>query len=419
MPSATQARPVRLDKHRSLLTVLCRRNAADLIDSLDSEHLSDEGFLREFLELADRHRVLGLVLAVLLRTGILDGLAGPGARRCQLLFQDLRRRATLLEVKRDHVVTVLQDANADPVLLKGAALSSLYNEPVERHLSDLDLLLSRDAVDQALRTLVTVGYSLPSVPGRLEVYRSHHFHIPVYHATGHTVEIHWALARPGAPLRIDPTAVLDQAIGFDRPDHRVVRIPRPEYMLLHLVLQNYQEGFTRLSRIVDIDRLIASTHSLDFDFLLGEARKGNLTSSAALSFQLASRLLGTAPPDGVLRALLPPLVSRLHVTMMQPVGTLLIQRSSEGHARQRLLEFWLLRRIRDRAKLLFSLLTGSVGVRVFPRPRLGLFHRILSLGKLVFLQISLYFTTAISQATPSGRAQMRFWSSHAKSSERL
>lgn len=409
-----------LQPDQSLLVGLCSRNAAPAISPAHVALLGAAAFRRKFVDLAARHRVLGLALVALDRAGKRLELPASAREEFRTLLGQLRRRSAIFGIKRDRILACLEAAGVRPVLLKGAALGYLlYQDPVERDLQDLDLLVGAERVDPALRALTAEGYTPRSAPGLLAAYRRHHFHVPLYHPDTHAVEIHWALAMPDSPFQLDPGVVRHGATPLEQPGLPLVYLPRAEHILLHLVLQNIQEGFSRLARLVDIDRLATETPEPDWPALAAVARDGGLAAPTALSLQLASRLLLTPLPDGILRELRPAPATRLHLAILRPVPNLLRQRMVNRHTAHRLLEFWLLDGVRKRIRLLRRMLLPDLVAQTFDRRRLGALRRVISVGKLAVLHVVLYLAAAASLATPSGWAQMRFWSSQARSSERL
>ena len=387
--------------------------------SLVEPLFDDESFRRELLNVAAGHRLLGLTLSFMVGARALGGRAASGDREIQNLVRSVRRRAVLFEMKRDQIVAALQKAGIRPVVLKGAAIAStLYREPFERDVEDLDLLVGEEGLERAVRALEAEGYVAPP-PERFRAYRRHHFHIPLDHPDSHAVEIHWALTRATALFQLDAKEVLAQSIRLEETGERDLFLPRPEHMLLHLVLQNLQEGFSRLARLVDIDRLVAATPDMDWEALVAAARKGSLASATALSLQLASRLLGTSTPEPVIEELRPGPVSRFNLMLMRPVSSLMDQRLLHADTAIRLHEFWLLRGLSERISLLRKMLMPHVGVGDSAKDRLGPLRRWLRLGKLAGLQVFLCASAVACSATASGRAQMRFWSSQARSSDRL
>lgn len=367
--------------------------------------------MRELLDLAADHNVLGLALSALVGASRRGEAPDSVTRRLDRLLRSVRRRTAVFELKRDLVVAALADAGVRPVVLKGGALAVTdYDEPHERHSADLDVLVREDRVESALRALGERGYAGPSSAEALRAYRRHHFHVPLRHPDSHVVEIHWALTRPSAVFRLDASEVMARATRLERPGQPDLIVPRPECTLLLLVLQNLQEGFSRLVRLVDIDRVVASTPGLDWDALVATARRGNLSSATAVSLRLANRLLGAAVPEGVIRALRPGRCARFHIAIMCPLRSLLAQRLRRADAARCLHELWLLDGMRERMLLLSQMLASDPAV-TFPKLRPSRsWSRAGRIGKLFALQLYLYLEAAAAQATSPGRARIRFWS---------
>jgi hypothetical protein len=386
-----------------------------LLRPLASRELSDA-----FLELAATHGLLGLTLSGLMRAREIHGPLGPTDAELVSLHGDVRRRAAMFELKRDRVLALLDSARVRSLLLKGAALAcSVYDEPGQRDMEDLDLLVRPRELKRALRALAEDGYRGPATRQELWAYRRHHFHIPLEHPRSIYVEIHWALTRPHSPVRIDPSAVFEQGRELVLDGGLPRLAPRAEHMILHLVLQNLQEGYSRLARIVDIDRVVATGNGLDWEFLAEEARRGNLGSPLALSLQLARLLLGTSVPDAVMRELRPPATARFHLALLLPAPSLLEQRRPANDSDLRLLELWLVDGSLKRPLLLPRLLVPRLRGRPHRRVQRGVPGRLLVLAKIAARQLYVYAARAVGMASATGRDQMRFWSSHASSSDRL
>jgi len=395
---------------RSLLLALCRRNAIEGLDPVLVEPLADHAFRREFLEIASAHRVMGLALSIAVPALARSGGAGRGNQELGDLLRTARRRAAMFEIQRDHVVAILLSAGVQPVILKGAAIAmTFYDKPFERDFVDLDILVPEDQVEQSLQALGAQGYVGPTSPEVLLAYRHYHFHVPLRDRLAHVVEIHWRLTRASELFQLDANEVLSQSTSLERSGPPVLVLPRPEHTLLHLVIQNLHEGFSRLSRLVDMDRIVAATPGLDWDALIATARKGNLAPATAVSLQLANRLLGCTVPEDVLRELRPGAVARFHLAIMRPVRSMLTQRLPSAYATKRLQELWLVRGARKRILLLSQMLSSDAAV-TFPRKeRRGALRRFWILGKLVVLQVCLYGVAVAAQATRVGRVRMRFW----------
>jgi hypothetical protein len=409
---STSTRAARALERRcwQLLLSLCRRDAAESIANGGWRPDPDPAAWEGAIHLAARHTILGLALSTLDRAARVDGKSVPTFPEVLSRLPQLRRRAALLEMRRDIVSETLRRAGVEPVILKGAALvGTLYADPVERDITDIDLLVPEDRVKIAVRALAAAGYAGPSSWKELCTFRRHHFHVPMELPGSATVEIHWALSRPDALFRLSGANVRDRAVRVARPGAPTFRVPAPEHMLLHLVLQNVQEGFSRLGRLVDIDRIVGSTPSIDWSALSSEARSGNLAPALALSLQLSRRLLGTPVPVSVLDELRPGPASRLHLAMLHSLDAAspdVLRR----HAARLLLDLWLAPSFLPRLRMLFAILRPAPMLpSLKPPPRASERARIF--GKVVAAQALFAGAVPALLAIPSGRARLKCWSS--------
>jgi putative nucleotidyltransferase-like protein len=396
------------------LVALCRRGPLAGLDPALTERLADPALRAELWRLASRHRVYGLVHVV-----AADLLAPRQDPDVTETLRHLRRSSAVLQLSRDDLVRCLRASGIEPVVLKGAAvMDTLYREPVERDLDDLDILVSEPDVARAATALAEAGYAAdPALPSP-EAYRRHHFHLPLQHRGRPMVEVHWALSRPFSPFQLPAERVLAGAVVAPHPADLAMRVPRPEHLILHIVLQNLQESFSRLSRVVDLDRIATSCPGLDWDLLTREARDGDLGPAASLSLQLAKRVFGSPIPEAVIRDLRPSRLARFHLAILEPVASLLSQRLSNSSA-MHVHTLWLVARASQRASLLRRLLLADDEFVDIERHEVSPARGALKLVKLVAFQAAAYASAAARSLTVTGRAQMRFWSSQARSSDLL
>ena len=321
-----------------LLVALCRRDAGERLGDDALRVLDDEETRARFIDYATVHGVLGLALASLQRVGPHAGAAGAVFRE---RLRGCRRRAAAMELGRDRVLAVLRVAGLQPVALKGAALhTTVYREPAERDLGDIDLLLPRDQIDRAVAALERQGFFVPGTEEAEAGYREHHFHVRVQRPDGFIVELHWELTRVIEPFHLDPAAYLAESVQV--PGAPQLRIPRPELALLHIVTEMLRDGLDRLTRLVDVDRIVAATPAMDWKYLEAAARDARLLPSLALALEMSRDMLGTSVPDEVRRRIRPPVGVRFHLALLRPAQSLLRQRSVTRPSWLTLLQLWLL-----------------------------------------------------------------------------
>ncbi len=323
-----------------LLVSLCRRDAGECLTDEALQVLDDAHTRERFIDYANRHGVLGLALAALQRVRPRGGAAGAMFRE---RLHGCRRSAAVWELGRDRILTVLRAAALDPIILKGAGLATtVYREPAERSFGDIDLLLAPEEIDQAVVTLGRQGFHFhfPGVESAESEYRKHHFHIRVQKPDGTMVELHWELTRAIEPFHLDAAAFIAESVTI--PGAMRVRVPRPEHALLHIVAEGVRDGFKRLTRLVDVDRIVAAATAMDWRYLEAEARAARLLPALALSLEVSRDMLGTPIPDDLRRRILPTAWVRFHLALLRPGASLLRQRGVTRPTWVKLLQLWLL-----------------------------------------------------------------------------
>ena len=287
------------------------------------------------------HGVHGLVLSAIVRAPLMQSLSAEVLEEFTVSFARLRRQAIVWDMERDRLLSLLARKGLIPVVLKGGALrETIYDQPAERSLGDLDLLFPDDQVESAIETLQANGYrSLPSDEVR-EAYRQHHFHFLLTHPGGFAVEVHWALSRPNGDFHLDSRAFLARAVERPRVSRPLLRVPSAEDMILHMASQNVEDGFARLRRVVDIDRVIASTPHLDWNYLRQAARHGEVQIFTAVALRLAQLLLGTPVPRGFVESLGVSRPTRLNLALFRAVPWMITLHDDRYASAEALLRLW-------------------------------------------------------------------------------
>jgi len=178
-----------------------------------------------------------------------------------------RKRTALFVGEADRAVRALAAAGIEAVVLKGVGLApALYDPPETRAFRDIDLLVRPSQVDRALEVLGRLGYRSACGGEAVELLRRHHFHLPLEADGRPPLELHWSLARPGDPYRLDAATLLEGACR----DGAVPR-PGPEAQLLHVAVSELRVGFTDLKRLVDFDRVVRSRAPIDWNRVAARA----------------------------------------------------------------------------------------------------------------------------------------------------
>lgn len=231
------------------------------------------------------------------------------ARLTELRNNFLNSAARNLLLYRDlaAILGALQPAGIPVILLKGLHLAKLvYPQAALRPMADIDLLLRPDDLPQAAQILQSLGYRYTR---EFELGREarKHQHIPPLYQTGKPpVELHWHIAGPDSPLRVDLDGLWERAQPVD-----VAGLPAlvlaPEDLLLHLGLHLvHHELSAGLKRVYDIAALVAFFGPrLDWAQVVDRSTEWGCRKSLFLVLHLADTLLNAPIPPTVLDQLRP------------------------------------------------------------------------------------------------------------------
>lgn len=187
-------------------------------------------------------------------------------------------------------------AGFQAIPFKGPALAwSLYETPGLRRMTDLDLLVPQRDVSHAIDLLTSNGYWRfgPSIglrfffdSGQLVFKRADE---------AFTVEIHWRVA----PAHFNPlnAAGIRARLAPTNVAGRLIPAFCPEDLLAYLCVHGATHGWTSLTGICDLGRLI-DVYRLDWDAVLSRAARQRMSRIVSLGLCLAQDLLGTnLPPE--------------------------------------------------------------------------------------------------------------------------
>jgi hypothetical protein len=286
-------------------------------------------------ELASLHGVVGLVRHNLLALDARPFVPDPvwhavEQAATQIAFDGmLRLRQTL------QAVDALQSAGIEPILLKGYALAALlYDDPIFRPSTDIDLLIRRSEVDAACSALERIGGRLPSrETAAVQFASSYDLPVMMPSASGKAglLELHWDLA-PRGLFSLDLDAWRARSGEFQVEGLTALRFS-PEDMLLHLALHMRKHRYVGLRWLCDVAELVRRhTAELDWRYVLTSAQRAGLRVLLYTSLQLAERLLQAPVDADILRQLEPSALRRslLRSVLTQDALLLPVERDEAG-----------------------------------------------------------------------------------------
>jgi hypothetical protein len=227
-------------------------------------------------------------------------------------------RMMFLSEAQQRVLDALIAADVPALLLKGAALvETVYPDPAQREMLDLDILVPPDRIAEASQALALLGYRPIETTDASERTSTqlepdlHHGPALVGEERLLAVELHHHLTLPAEGHRFRIEDVWDRARPSARGRHL---LPSPEDLMLHVALHftrnriggNYDRRQTggALAQICDMARIV-EREQLQWGALADSARTYGLDTRVFLAL-FAARELGVAVPEEALAELQPP-----------------------------------------------------------------------------------------------------------------
>jgi hypothetical protein len=266
--------------------------------------------------LARAHGVAGLLYRRLRASGGLAALDPADAEALERRHAGQVARSAVQWPEIDRVLAALDAAGIPVRLLKGAALAlTVYENPSDRPMDDLDLLVPEDRIDDAVLVLRTLGFERnkhvapPKIRGteRLEAL---HVNLVGPAPVSLMCELHWTLVAPdGSRYAPDirwfwEPATVDRSAAAPRTPCAVFNascVPHPSRLLLHLcahaVLQHPGEEW-RLIWFHDID--CVARMLTDWDPVVEAAGRFHWAAAVHAAVAAAAALFGTPLPGDLL-----------------------------------------------------------------------------------------------------------------------
>jgi len=135
------------------------------------------------LEQAEREGMTPLLRKHLIESE--GDIPGPIRRSLSMLYKRHQKKATVRLNVLEELLVLFNEHQIPPMLIKGAALcQSLYEDPALRPMRDIDILFSKDEVDQAQELMRNVGFTQSTAPIPPD-----HYHLPSLHKTVDGVQV--------------------------------------------------------------------------------------------------------------------------------------------------------------------------------------------------------------------------------------
>jgi hypothetical protein len=244
------------------------------------------------------HRVGPLLWRALEVAGSLDFL-GRTRRRLSDVVEVHRVEGLLLLPRAvSMALSPLTDAGLEPVVLKGAALADRYPEPGLRPMEDIDLLLPREQIAEAIQTLVKEGWRVvrTAVDDHYDTVLRHP-HVPTV-----ILELHHALESSHAKVTtLDPHALWDRRIPRRCFGSDAFVLPLPEELVMLAAHAGKPfHSFGRLIWVADLAMVVGDCNEhdeqVDWSRVRSVAEAGRCNTLVASALSLAEHVGVRVPP---------------------------------------------------------------------------------------------------------------------------
>jgi hypothetical protein len=255
----------------------------------------------------------------------------------------------VLYAELERIISELTKIGIQPVLLKGAALACMiYPQVALRPMNDLDLLIHRDHLPQAIDCIRKLGYQPENewlAPEIRRGYRSVFFYEanldrddpPPIH-----VELHWSLNSSEASYyypevdwfwqRLDSAVISGSSAHFAEDVFVLDETANTLFLAAHLMLKHgqYKHGLNRTRLIWSYDlHLILSNFDkqVDWNAIAQAAHRFHWTAAVGAALKNSQELFNTRLPEGVLERLGSPAdwrSRRIERRSLRPVQTRLL-----------------------------------------------------------------------------------------------
>ena len=282
-----------------LLEVLARPEAtADLIPATWDD----------LVRVARAARLLGTLRHRLAASKLLEVVPAAARRHLESDFMLARFQQQAVRSQLRELETVLQHLPGPLVALKGAAYVLQGTDSSQgRFLSDVDLMLPREQLDEAEGALKDAGWTFEDLGDYDERYYREWVHeLPPMRCPGYYLELdlHHAILPLTGRVQPDTRALFEDSMAL--PDSRF-RVLSPSDQVLHACAHLAQDSdFTeRLRDLVDVDALVREWAAIPsfWDGLIARAQKHGLGRALWYCLHYGRMWLSTPVPAGAVARL--------------------------------------------------------------------------------------------------------------------
>ncbi len=213
-------------------------------------------------------------------------------------------RAMVTEWRLVSVLKTLEAASVSALVIKGAAIAALYPDPALRPYGDLDILVRRTQLDEAVGALERLGYHCTYSPAWSLEYG---YDVPMASEDGRSVvELHWRLDYSAGVGRLPVEDLWGRAVPYLVDGQASLQLEDVD-MVLHLCSHAAVKHRARLGLrpLCDLIQITHQWESVRWRTLARRASDYGLARPVFLMLTLTEQVLGLVVPEEVMSTLLP------------------------------------------------------------------------------------------------------------------
>lgn len=252
----------------------------------------------DFISLAYSHGVFPLVYQTLKSyNNHISALVLTNMKKVNMDIVKLNMMMTSELIK---VIRCLKINNISVICFKGPTLSKmLYGNITLRQYCDLDILIYKNDFDTAAGLLREFDYKskLDYSISKEKIKELLPDHMFINNKNGVIIELHNKLFSSSFPIKIDNDIFFQNKTSIQLENEKV-NIFLNEYLFIYLCLHGAKHLFSRISWVVDIDKLV-NTSKLNWTLIDKLIKANNCTTIIYTSLFLSIDLLDTKLPDKI------------------------------------------------------------------------------------------------------------------------
>ena len=259
------------------------------------------------IEKASWHRLSPVISSHLSSPELSGSVPSATLEKLQNISFHSLARNLLIQKELSDILLIFNEREIPVVVLKGMALlGNVYEDISLRPMSDIDILVHPEYIEQAQSIALDLGYMSPVVDTIQEKNRKGLQHLPrlVHREKGVYLEIHDKLAAAESPYLFDISGFWNRARPIIIQNSKALAFS-PEDLLIHLcihfLMDRHYQSMHALGQLLDISKIVSYYgDSLDWNLVDKVAQDFNITPGLHCVFYFCNQLLGTSAPASVI-----------------------------------------------------------------------------------------------------------------------